>query len=101
MISNREDGNSTPDISLLSPIARALDTSLDILLSFKKEISEEEVNKIKEKLTEIFLNEDYEKANNECNEYIREYPNSAYLKLSIATLIQMYGMMDAKDEEYI
>lgn len=98
-VSKWETGNSTPDISLLSPIARALDTSLDILLSFKKEISEEEVNNIKEKLTEIFLNEDYEKANNECNEYIREYPNSAYLKLSIATLIQMYGMMDAKDED--
>lgn len=98
-VSKWETGNSTPDISLLSPIARALDTSLDTLLSFQKELSEEEVNKIKEKLTEIFLNGSYEKANDECNEYIREYPNSAYLKLSIATLIQMYGMMDAKDED--
>lgn len=98
-VSKWETGNSTPDISLLSPIARALDTSLDTLLSFQKELSEEEVNKIKEKLIGIFLNEGYEKANDKCNEYIREYPNSAYLKLSIATLIQMYGMMDTKDED--
>ena len=54
-VSKWETGNSTPDISLLSPIARALDTSLDILLSFQKEISEKEVNEIKQQLTNILL----------------------------------------------
>lgn len=97
-VSKWETGNSTPDISLLSPIARALNTSLDILLSFQKEISEKEVNEVKEELTKVFLCEGYEKADKECRRYLNEYPNSSYLKLSISTLIQMYGMMDAKDE---
>lgn len=97
-VSKWETGNSTPDISLLSPIARALDTSLDILLSFQKEILEKEVNEIKEQLTNIFLHKGYDKADKECRRYLKEYPNSSYLKLCIATLIQMYGMIDAKDE---
>ena len=33
-VSKWENGNSTPDITLLAPLARALDTSLDVLLSF-------------------------------------------------------------------
>ena len=35
-VSKWENGNSTPDITLLAPLARALDTSLDVLLSFQK-----------------------------------------------------------------
>lgn len=54
-VSKWENGNSMPDISLLAPLARALNTSLDNLLSFKQEISEEEVINIKEKLMKIFL----------------------------------------------
>lgn len=54
-VSKWENGNSMPDISLLASLARALNTSLDNLLSFKQEISEEEVINIKEKLMKIFL----------------------------------------------
>ncbi|MBP5594353.1 MAG: helix-turn-helix transcriptional regulator, partial [Pseudobutyrivibrio sp.] len=38
-----ESGASMPDISLLAPIARLLNVSLDELLSFKEELSEIEV----------------------------------------------------------
>ena len=34
-----ENGNSLPDITLLSPIARLLDISLDTLLSFQEELT--------------------------------------------------------------
>lgn len=34
-----ENGNSFPDITLLSPIARLLDISLDTLLSFQEELT--------------------------------------------------------------
>ena len=47
-VSKWETGNCTPDISLISPLARALDTSLDILLSFQQELSEVEVINIKQ-----------------------------------------------------
>ncbi|WP_100489369.1 helix-turn-helix domain-containing protein [Sporolactobacillus pectinivorans] len=51
-VSKWETGNSTPDISLLAPLARALNTSLDILLSFQQELLETEVVNIKQKLTQ-------------------------------------------------
>jgi transcriptional regulator with XRE-family HTH domain len=35
-VSKWETGNSTPDIALLAPLTRALDTSLNELLSFEK-----------------------------------------------------------------
>ncbi len=92
-VSKWENGNSTPDISLLAPLARALDTSLDILLSFQKELSDDNVRNIKQELTSIFLTEGYDNGIAKSKEYLNEYPNSISLKLSIASLIQMYGMM--------
>ena len=41
-----ENGNSLPDVSLLSPIARLLNISIDTLLSHEKEISDEETNRL-------------------------------------------------------
>ena len=38
--------NSYPDITLLAPIARLLDISLDTLLSFREELTMEEINEI-------------------------------------------------------
>lgn len=41
-----ENENSYPDITLLAPIARLLDISLDTLLCFREELTKEEVNEI-------------------------------------------------------
>ena len=99
-VSKWETGCSTPDISLLAPIARALNTSIDTLLGFNLELSDDGVRKIKEELTNIFLHKGYEKGEEVSKEYIEEYPNSIYLKLVIAGLIQMYSMMvDDNTEE--
>ena len=38
-----ENGNSLPDIALLAPIARLLGVSLEELLSFREELTEEEI----------------------------------------------------------
>lgn len=58
-VSKWENGNSTPDISLLAPLARALDTSIDTLLCFHPQLLEKEVMNIKQELIEIFLHEGY------------------------------------------
>ena len=39
-----ERGNTLPDITLLAPIARLLDITTDELLSFKDELTDEEIN---------------------------------------------------------
>ncbi|WP_423244595.1 helix-turn-helix domain-containing protein [Candidatus Clostridium helianthi] len=77
-VSKWENGNSMPDISILAPLARALNTSIDTLLSFHKELSEEEVNNIKSKLTKLFLHEGYAIGEKECKKYLSEYPNSIH-----------------------
>lgn len=101
-VSKWETGNSMPDISLLSALARALNTSLDILLSFRQELSEKEVINIKQELINIFLHEGYTKGEMKCLEYLTEYPNSMFLKFSVAGLLQMYLMMaDNRSDEYV
>ena len=39
-----ERGNTLPDITLLAPIARLLNITTDELLSFKDELTDEEIN---------------------------------------------------------
>lgn len=101
-VSKWETGNSVPDITLLSPLARALDTTLDTLLSFQQELSEAEVADIKKELTELFLKSGYSAGEKKCREYLRNYPNSIPLKFTAAGLMQMYLMMsEDRSEEFL
>ena len=49
-----ENGNSYPDIMLLAPIARLLDISVDTLLSFRGELTDEEIRQIMSEADEKF-----------------------------------------------
>ncbi|AUN09807.1 XRE family transcriptional regulator [Clostridium botulinum] len=101
-VSKWENGNSTPDISLLGPLVRALDTSLDILLSFQPQLSEIEVDDIKQELIKIFLHGGYAAGEAKSLQYLNEYANSIRLKYEVAGLIYMYLMMAEKpSEEFI
>ena len=53
-VSKWETGSSCPDITLLCPLARALDTNVDTLLQFEEELSQERLDE--------YLNEILEKA---------------------------------------
>lgn len=89
-VSKWETGGSSPDIFLLGPLARALDTTPDELLSFRKELPEEEIMRIKKELTDLYLFEGYEAGEAKGLAYLRKYPNSGMLKLVAAGLSQMY-----------
>jgi transcriptional regulator with XRE-family HTH domain len=92
-VSKWETGSSTPDITLLAPLARALNTSLNELLSFHEELSDIEITEIKQELTEIFLHSSFPDGEKKCKEYLNKYPNSIALKLNVAGLIQMFSRM--------
>ncbi len=96
-VSKWETGSSSPDITLLAPLARALNTSLNELLSFHEGLSDTEINEIKQELTEIFLHEGFFVAEAKCKEYLNKYPNSMGLKLNAAGLIEMYSIMLGND----
>ena len=48
-----ENGNSNPDIELLSPIARLLNISLDTLLSFHEKLTDAEIEEILRKISAV------------------------------------------------
>ncbi|MDF2934699.1 MAG: family transcriptional regulator [Paenibacillaceae bacterium] len=99
-VSKWETGGSSPDIFLLSPLARALDTTPDELLSFHRELPEEELMRIKEELRNLYLFHSDEAGETAAERYMKEYPNSGRLKLVAAGLAQMYlGIRENMPEE--
>jgi len=95
-----ENGNSLPDIALLSPIARLLGISVDTLLSHEKELSDEEANRLVEEANERLKAEPYDDVFRWMKHCVSEYPNCHYLILWMARIFdsrrQMLGLPDAE-----
>ena len=70
-----ENGNSTPDIELLAPIARLLNISLDTLLSFHEKLTDVEIEEIIMEMDHMFSKEGYEKTYEWAVSIIKKYPN--------------------------
>ena len=97
-----ESGASMPDISLLAPIARLLNVSLDELLSFKEELSEIEVSSIIKEIYEMFDTEPIEAVYHRILEVTKEYPNAESLLLSLVGIFDSRCVILGEDsnEEY-
>lgn len=89
-VSKWETNNTYPDISLLSPLARLLETSVDNLLNFKEKLSEEEINSFLQKANNFFEEADISKAMEYCSRLLHEYPNDDMLKFQIASTYMNY-----------
>lgn len=87
-VSKWETGSSNPDIELLAPIARFFHTSIDSLLHYEQELTEEEVLRISKSCSSSFETGDYDEALGGCDRYLMEYPNSLKLKFHIAMVLQ-------------
>lgn len=94
-----ENNSSYPDITMLSPIARLLGTSLDALLMFETEISPDDVTNIYKVCAEKFETGDYDDALLVCENYLEAYPNSLFLKFRIGSLLQEYIQMAESEEQ--
>ncbi|SEW13664.1 helix-turn-helix domain-containing protein [[Clostridium] fimetarium] len=98
-----ENGNSYPDITILSPLARVLKTNVDTLLSFNEELTDIEIKQLAGNVAELAQKEGFIKAFARGEELIKEYPNCDLLIVSIAQLLNMYihiqGVEDAKHYE--
>ena len=53
-----ENGNSMPDITLLAPIARPLQVSLEELLSFREDLTEKEIQELVRELIKENMRQD-------------------------------------------
>ena len=97
-VSKWETGSSYPDVTLLSPIARALGITVDILLSFQEELTEEEVDSLYRELQGLFGSRGFSAGQQRCEELLHEYPNSAGLKLTVGGLYQtMLGTLPSEE----
>lgn len=87
-----ENGNSYPDITLLAPIARLLEVSLDELLSFRRELSKEEMNHIVCELDSRLKSDTYEEAFRWAEGMLAQYGNCYELILSAAVVLDAWQM---------
>jgi len=98
-VSKWESGNTYPDITLLTPLARLLDTNINELLEFNSKLTEKEINSITTLCEQEFLKGDYFSAYDYCEKQLKKYPNIAEVKLRIASLYWQYTVLLKDDEE--
>ncbi len=101
-----ENGCSLPDVSLLSPIARLLNISIDTLLSHESELSDAEANRLVEEAYKKLKAEPFDEVFQWVKQCLTEYPNSSYLILWMARILDgqrhMRGLPDGeKYDAYI
>lgn len=82
-----EKGISYPDITTLPALARLLETDLNTLLSFKEDLTESEISRFLNELSEILDKDGYDKAYTAGMEKIKEYPNCDLLILNTALFL--------------
>ncbi len=71
---------------------------MDILLSFQEELTEEEVDSLYRELQGLFGRRGFSAGQQRCEELLREYPNSAGLKLTVGGLYQtMLGTLPSEE----
>lgn len=96
-----ENGNTMPDIMLLAPIARLLGITLDTLLSFREELTREEINSFIQEADRRFEKESFADVFQWAKEQMETYPNSEELILSLAVVLNAQRMLQKiQDEQY-
>ena len=96
-----ENGNSKPDIELLSPIARLLHISLDTLLSFHEKLTDLEIEVLIQKMDKMFSEEGYKKTYQWAVNTIKKYPNCNMLIWQITVMLdsrRIIGECDNPDK---
>ena len=97
-----ENENSYPDITLLAPIARLLDISLDTLLSFHENLTIEEINEIIREANLKLKEKSYDEAFQWAKKILEQYPNCEQLILNIAIIFNSHLIVQdvSKKAEY-
>ncbi|MDL2236049.1 helix-turn-helix domain-containing protein [Christensenellaceae bacterium OttesenSCG-928-L17] len=88
-----EKGHSMPDITLLSPLARLLDISLDTLLSHTAALPDEEANRLVMTAYEKLKTEPFDAVFLWAQAQLQAYPNSAFLSLNMARMLSSHLQM--------
>lgn len=93
-----ENGNSLPDISMLAPIARLLQVSLDELLGYREELTGEEIVAYVQELDRKLKSQSYPEAFSQAKKIMETYPNCLWLSWQFAVLLEAHLLMKDKTE---
>lgn len=88
-----ERGNAYPDITLLAPIARLLDISLDTLLSFQEDLTAEEIAELIREIDRMLKEKPYEEVFLWAKKKLEQYPNCRQLIWQIAVVLDAQRMV--------
>lgn len=94
-VSKWETGSSCPDIALLCPLARALDTNVDTLLQFEQTLSDEEVTARMNALLGQALHggpDTLAAVQQQLTELLHRYPNCTCLQYNAATAYDSFRL---------
>ena len=80
-VSKWESSQAYPDISLLPSIARYFNTTIDRLLDYELEISDDEITSLMKSLSQVFEEEGVAAGIALCEQSLYRYPNNLLLKL--------------------
>ena len=94
-----ETDSSMPDIMLLAPLARALHTDLNTLLSYEETVSSEQVKEFGEIAEEIGRTDGSDAEMQYWEERLKEYPNSEPLMRACAKRLMKLQVQGVAKEE--
>lgn len=94
-VSKWESNNGYPDITLLAPLARFFETTVDYLLEYNISITEKQIGEIIEKLQALLFSSDFEQAKKYADSQLHQYPNIHELKLLIAQEYFQFAILNA------
>lgn len=98
-VSKWETDSSCPDIALLCPLARALGTNVDTLLSFEEELSQESMGQYMNEIIRLSRQGETGAAEERLNGLLRAYPSHIPLKFCAMSALTVFDMNERQGEE--
>lgn len=91
-VSKWETDNSYPDITLLCPLARALGTNVDDLLTFEEELSQESLGQYMTEIIELARQGEAASAEEKLRALLHRYPSDMPLKFNAVSALSFLEM---------
>ena len=101
-VSKWETDSSYPDITILCPLARALGTDVDTLLSYEETLTEEEQGRYMSEIMGMLREGKKEEAEERLEKLLHSYPSAVPLKFSaiaVFTMLEMYNPAETESGE--
>lgn len=103
-VSKWEKGSTSPDISLLAPLARLLKIDVNTLLCFREDLSQQEIGRFCKEVAEIAQSEGVASGFRAAEEKIHEYPYNEVLlqclTFQLDGLLAMSGLPEEEARQY-